>query len=86
MTATLIEGKKIADKLKAELKEKIQKTGLKPKLSLILVGSDPASQVYVKKKHQACEEIGIISDQHFFAENTKEQEIIDLIIAFFTEI
>lgn len=79
MTATLIDGKKTADKLKAEVKQKIQKTGLKPKLSLILVGNDPASQVYVKKKHEACEEIGIISDQHFFPESIKEQEILDLI-------
>ncbi len=79
MTVTLINGKKIAEKLKAELKQKIQKTGLKPKLSLILVGNDPASQVYVRKKHEACNEIGIISDQHFFPENIKEQEILDLI-------
>ncbi|MFH1663913.1 MAG: bifunctional methylenetetrahydrofolate dehydrogenase/methenyltetrahydrofolate cyclohydrolase FolD [archaeon] len=79
MTAILIEGKNLSEKIKAKVKQEIKEKNLKPKLSLILVGDDPASQVYVKKKHEACNETGIISDQHFFAEKTPEKEITDLI-------
>jgi methylenetetrahydrofolate dehydrogenase (NADP+)/methenyltetrahydrofolate cyclohydrolase len=79
MTATLLEGKKLAEKIKTKVKNEIKETGLKPKLSLILVGNDPASQVYVRKKHEACSEVGIISDKHFFTENVREEEITDLI-------
>jgi len=79
MEAQIIDGKKLAIKIKAKVQKEIKEKNLKPKLSLILIGNDPASLVYVKKKHEACEEVGIISDQHFFAENIPEQKIIDLI-------
>ncbi len=79
MAEKIINGTKLAEKIKSEVALEIKELNFKPKLSLILVGNDPASQIYVKKKHSACEEVGIISDQHFFSENVSEQEIIDLI-------
>ena len=79
MAAELIDGKKLAEKIKAKVKQEIKEKNLKPKLSLILIGDNPASQIYVRKKHEACLETGIISDQHFFAEKTPEKEITDLI-------
>jgi methylenetetrahydrofolate dehydrogenase (NADP+)/methenyltetrahydrofolate cyclohydrolase len=79
MPVKVFDGKKLAEKIKFTVKQEIQKKELKPKLSLILAGNDPASQIYVKRKHEACEEVGIISDQHFFPEKVKEKEITDLI-------
>ncbi|MBQ3236328.1 MAG: bifunctional 5,10-methylene-tetrahydrofolate dehydrogenase/5,10-methylene-tetrahydrofolate cyclohydrolase, partial [Oscillospiraceae bacterium] len=64
--ATIIDGKKIAAEVRAELKEKTEKmvaeTKRRPALAVILVGEDPASQVYVRNKAKACEEIGIASE------------------------
>lgn len=61
----IIDGKKLADKLNAQLKEKIEEkvknTGITPKLATILVGEDPASQIYVNIKHRTCERVGIDS-------------------------
>ncbi|MBU2100413.1 bifunctional methylenetetrahydrofolate dehydrogenase/methenyltetrahydrofolate cyclohydrolase [Candidatus Micrarchaeota archaeon] len=79
MAARVFDGKKLAEKIKEKIAKEIKEKNLKPKLSLILVGNDPASQVYVKKKHEACQEIGIISDQHFFTEKASEKEITELI-------
>jgi len=79
MTAKIIDGTKLAEQIKSRVQKEIKETGLKPKLSVILIGNDSASQIYVKKKHDACQETGIISDQHFFTEKAKETEITDLI-------
>jgi methylenetetrahydrofolate dehydrogenase (NADP+)/methenyltetrahydrofolate cyclohydrolase len=56
---TIIDGKKIADKRLEILKEKIDEEGLYPRLATVIVGSDPASQMYVRMKHKACEKVGI---------------------------
>lgn len=79
MAAQIIDGRKLAAKIKAQVQKEIKEKNLKPKLSLILVGNDPASQIYVKRKHEACEQLGILSDQHFLAENVSEKEVTDLI-------
>jgi methylenetetrahydrofolate dehydrogenase (NADP+) / methenyltetrahydrofolate cyclohydrolase len=57
--ATIIDGKKIADKRLEILKEKIDEEGFYPRLATVIVGSDPASQMYVRMKHKACEKVGI---------------------------
>jgi methylenetetrahydrofolate dehydrogenase (NADP+) / methenyltetrahydrofolate cyclohydrolase len=65
MTATIIDGKKIADDIKSELKEKIaalKSRGVVPGLAAVLVGDNPASQSYVNGKAKACEKIGIYSE------------------------
>ena len=64
MPATIIDGKKIAETIKEMAREKVlmlRQEGLKPCLSVILVGDDAASQVYVKQKERACKEVGLIS-------------------------
>lgn len=61
MTAKLLDGKALADTLKSELRKRITTYGARPKLAVILVGEDPASQVYVAHKQEACAEIGIDS-------------------------
>ena len=64
----------IADRVKA-LKEK----GIMPKLSVIIVGEDPASQTYVKGKHKDCAECGILSDNIALPESTTQEELLAVI-------
>ena len=50
-----------------------------PTLAAILVGNDPASQVYVRNKQRMCERIGMESQLHFLPDNTPEEELLALI-------
>lgn len=65
MKSKILDGKRLADKLNSELKENVkqyvEKTGIKPKLATILVGKDPASKIYVNIKNKTCQEVGIDS-------------------------
>lgn len=65
MTCKLIDGKAISDVIRKEIAANVAefrtKTNLQPRLGVLLVGNDPASRIYVKKKQQACEEVGIAS-------------------------
>ena len=56
---TILDGKKIADKRLEILKEEIEDSGLYPRLATVIVGADPASQMYIRMKHRACEQVGI---------------------------
>ena len=67
MTATLIDGVEIGRKVRAEWKlraERLKAAGVIPGLAVIMVGADPASEVYVRNKVKACHEIGIHSEEH----------------------
>jgi len=81
MTAQLIDGKKIAALLKAEIKEQIRvgrEKGLRqPGLAVILVGEDPASTIYVNNKRQACEEVGIHSAYQHLPADIEEKKLIE---------
>jgi len=83
MTAQLIDGKAIAQQIRNTVKEKVSlrtKQGKRaPGLAVILVGLDPASQVYVGSKRKACEEVGFISRSYDLADTTSEQELLHLI-------
>jgi methylenetetrahydrofolate dehydrogenase (NADP+)/methenyltetrahydrofolate cyclohydrolase len=59
--ATILDGKKTSEKRLAILKEAILTSGLHPRLATVIVGSDPASQMYVRMKHKACGQVGIDS-------------------------
>lgn len=82
-TARIINGKEIAAQVRAELKSEIQalkeKTGVVPGLTVVLVGENPASVVYVRNKIKACEEVGIRSVQHKLPETTTHAELLNLI-------
>lgn len=58
---TILDGKKTAEKRLELLKEKIEDAKLEPRLATVIVGNDPASQMYVRMKHRACEQVGIAS-------------------------
>lgn len=83
MSAKIIDGKTIAANLREETRLEISKrlqSGLPaPGLAVILVGMDPASQVYVRKKREACEEAGLLSKSYDLDKQTSEQELLTLI-------
>ena len=78
----IIDGKKLAQEIRANLKiecDELKKKGIKPKLAVIMVGDDKASQVYVRNKSKACDEIGIEFEEHLLGEETTQEELINLI-------
>ncbi len=74
--ANIINGKDYAAKLRAEVAEDIKKSGLKPGLSVVLVGSDPASEVYVRNKDKAANEVGISARTIKLPAETTEAELL----------
>lgn len=83
MTAQIIDGKTIAAELKQKIKAATQMrlaTGKRrPGLAVILIGDNPASQVYVGSKRRSCEEVGFKSESFDLPETASEQELLDLI-------
>lgn len=74
----IIDGKRIADEIQQEIKEKIQElTSRPPCLAVVLVGTHPPSQIYVNRKTQACETVGIISKKYVFPEMISEEELLN---------
>ena len=83
MTAQLIDGKTIAARLRQQIAQRVderRQQGLRiPGLAVILVGSDPASQVYVAHKRKDCEEVGFISEAHDLPASTSQEDLLALI-------
>lgn len=75
----IINGLEFAKGCRAKLKEKIDQMPIKPCLAVILVGNNPASQIYVANKEKAANEVGIISKMFRLDEKTTEQELLNLI-------
>lgn len=83
MTAQLIDGKAVSEKIQAALQQVAQQRqaqGLRaPGLAVILVGDDPASAVYVRNKNTACERVGFKSFSYILPNNTSEAELLALV-------
>ena len=83
MTANIIDGKAIAKQVRSAVAERVSErvaNGLRaPGLAVVLVGLDPASQVYVGSKRKACEEVGFISKSFDLPAQTSEEELLALI-------
>jgi methylenetetrahydrofolate dehydrogenase (NADP+) / methenyltetrahydrofolate cyclohydrolase len=79
----IIDGRQVAqrvrDRVKAEVEELIAAGGPQPGLATILVGDDPASQIYVRNKHEKSREAGMVSFNHVLAADTPQDEVADLI-------
>ncbi len=78
----LISGKKISSKINEKLKTEVnnlKKNDIQPCLAVILVGEDPASQVYVRNKKRTCEELGIKSIGHDLPASTSQKDLISLV-------
>ena len=83
MTAKIIDGKQIAAELRAQTKEKvtqfIKEYNKTPTLAVVLVGEDPASQVYVKTKTKMAKEIGMNVEDHLLEKTVSESDLLNLI-------
>ena len=79
----LISGKEVSTSIRAKIKEEAQKLrddyGIQPGLAEILVGNDPASQIYVRNKQKACEEVGFHAFEYRLNENSTQEQLLDLI-------
>lgn len=82
MSAQNISGKELSEKTREELKNKVaslKERKKTPGLAVVLVGEDPASQVYVNNKEKACQQIGIYSEVFRLCESTSQEELISLV-------
>jgi len=83
MSAQVIDGKTIAADVRSQVRQQIEQRiknhKRAPGLAVILVGQNPASQVYVRKKREACDEVGLISKSYNLDENTDQQTLLKLI-------
>ena len=83
MTATIIDGKAHAaallDRIAADAAVLIERTGIRPGLAVVIVGTDPASQVYVANKSRTAERCGFHSVQHTLAETTTQDDLLALV-------
>ena len=77
--ATIIDGKAVAARVRAEVAEEVRGMDVAPGLATVLVGDDPASHIYVGGKHKACAEVGIASIRHDLPEDTSEEALLDVI-------
>ena len=83
MTATIIDGKAIAMRVRGEVAHEVaaltEHTGSRPGLATILVGDDPASAIYVANKRKACAEAGIVDLHRHLPADTKQADVAALI-------
>ena len=81
--ANIINGKEISAAIRAEIKEATERlvaeSGVRPGLAVIIVGEDPASQVYVRNKKRACDEVGFYSESYELPESTTQEELNALV-------
>ena len=80
--ATIMDGKALSPKLKEQMKQRIaqlKQQGINPKLVVVLVGDNSASQVYVRNKHKSCGEVGIESEVITMPEQTTQQELLEVV-------
>lgn len=83
MTARIIDGKAIASEILANVRERIDERlrlgKRRPGLAVVLVGNDPASEIYVRNKRRACEDAGLLSRSYDLPPDTSQQALLDLI-------
>src|SRR5438874_975958 len=83
MAATLLDGNKIANEIRAEVAAEVRTlsaAGVRPGLAVILVGNNPASEIYVRGKVKSSEEVGIYSEKLTPAENITTDELLELVL------
>ncbi len=79
----LIDGKLVSESVRDEISQHVEKLGKEtriiPGLAAVLVGDNPASEIYVRNKRKACEKVGIYSEEHKLASKTTEEELLKLV-------
>jgi methylenetetrahydrofolate dehydrogenase (NADP+)/methenyltetrahydrofolate cyclohydrolase len=79
MSTIILDGKALAKKIRAEVKEEtsqLLEKGIKPGLAVILVGNDPASATYVRSKQRACKKAGMLSEMYHMPEDAGQEEVL----------
>ena len=82
MPARILDGVKIASEIRGEVGAHVKAmtaAGIRPGLAVVLVGHDPASEIYVRGKVKSCEELGIYSEQHTPPDTVSTEELLDLV-------
>lgn len=82
MSAIILDGNKIATQIRSEVASEVSAmsaAGVRPGLAVILVGNNPASEIYVRGKVKSCEELGIYSEKHTPPETISTGELLDLV-------
>ncbi len=83
MAARVIDGKAVAAEVRKRVRDEVaefeRESGRPPALATVLVGDDPASEVYVRNKHRACEEAGMLSVHHGLPAETSQNELLELV-------
>ena len=81
MSAEILDGKKLSAEIQSEIKQRVAEYVSDgkdaPKLAAVLVGDDPASQVYVRNKERACKRVGIQSELHLMPADSTTQQVLD---------
>lgn len=81
--AQIINGKEVAKEIREDIRKQVQEIQCKeswvPGLAVVLVGEDPASQIYVRRKKKACEELGIHSEEYKLPAETSQEQLLNLI-------
>src|SRR5271165_2648007 len=82
MPAIILDGTKIAAEIQAEVGEEVRELtaiGLRPGLAVVLVGHNPASEIYVRNKVKKCEQLGIYSEKHTPPDSVATAELLELV-------
>ena len=79
MSAVIMDGKALAEKVKAQIREKASKLHRQPGLAVILVGDNPASQVYVRNKERDCAQCGIMCYDYHLPQDASQEDVLDLV-------
>ncbi|MEW4370399.1 bifunctional methylenetetrahydrofolate dehydrogenase/methenyltetrahydrofolate cyclohydrolase FolD [Paenibacillus kandeliae] len=82
MAATIISGTQISKDIRQDIQQEVEKMkaqGAQPGLAVVLVGEDPASQVYVRNKEKACHDLGYYSEVHRLSAETSQDELLALV-------
>jgi methylenetetrahydrofolate dehydrogenase (NADP+)/methenyltetrahydrofolate cyclohydrolase len=82
LAATILDGNKISAQIRAEVASDVKRmseVGMRPGLAVILVGHDPASEIYVRGKVKSSEEVGIYSEKHTPAESISTEDLLELV-------
>jgi methylenetetrahydrofolate dehydrogenase (NADP+)/methenyltetrahydrofolate cyclohydrolase len=83
MSAIILDGNKIASDIRAEVAAEVKTliaAGMRPGLAVILVGNNPASEIYVRGKVKSCEEVGVYSEKHTPPDNISTEALLELVL------
>ena len=78
MPAKLMDGKALAERVRSEVAAEVRELG-ELGLATVLVGDDPASDIYVRRKHEAAQEVGILTRDYRLSSDTSEEELLELV-------